>query len=105
MAINLTANINKRNILIKESFCAYVCSRHYRLLMTCRTLKFFCRYIPQGPCTPGKEFSIFLLDFFFKFKTAIFCDFFTLNYFFCTLNSIYERDFLTVCMANISTWN
>ena len=27
------------------------------------------------------------------------------RFYFCTLNSIYERDFLTVCAANISIWN
>ena len=93
--------INKRKFL---RVCVFA-----PLRATCATQStefFFCRCISQGPQAPGQEFSISLLDFFFfKFKTSIFCDFFNLNFFFYTLNALYELDFLTVCGASISTWN
>ena len=51
-----------QSILIKESFFACMRLRHYGLHMARRALKIFYRCTSQGPCAPGQEFSISLLD-------------------------------------------
>ena len=92
-------------ILIKESFCLCVCSRHYGLFMARRALKFFWGvHLTRSMCARAGIFAI-IITFFFKSKLQFFCDFFTSNWIFYTLNSICELDFLIVWAANIYAWN
>ena len=74
-----------KSVLLKESFCACLYSRHYGLPMARRALKnFFVSASHKILCVWAGIFDIFMNFFLKKFKTAIFCDFFHFELFFST---------------------
>ena len=72
-----------KSVLLKESFCACLYSRHYGLPMARRALKYFCGCISLGPCTLGQKFLISLLV--FSIRKCDFSQFFYFELFFFML--------------------
>ena len=94
-------SINKRKLL---SVCVCLC--HSGLPIARRALKIFLWvHFTRSLCAWAEIFDICISFFLIQQCDMLFFHWLFLNWFFYTLNSIYELDFFTVWAADISTSN